>query len=294
MSSFDKMAVWPVGYFRAFSSWILRNRRDIVAHIDTLNAEIARIGFITVVYRVEDVNGEERPTEERLGFKVTRGSSLGKLIQAYIANGGNPYDISSFMHPDGMEVVEEDAQGRIKTNYRYPHGGVVAPLSADYGPNSVEGDSTGYEQDRGGWLDTDRYYPARQKGRTDRGTFDSDSIVRYMHGIRKWANQAIKTRLQDIEWRIIKLCDLREQLTQERDDVLVQAFGGAMEDVGTFDEDRFSKDLRVQSLIQDMYVLLYETDASGSVRAFRANNDVSFLKFTFDDKPSEWRMPLGV
>lgn len=294
MSSFDKLSVWPVGYFRAYSSWLLRNRRDVSARIATINAELERIGQVKVTYRSTQVEGQARKTEERIGITVTPNSSIGRLLQAYIANGGNPLDISSFMYPDSVDVLETNPDGSPSvTNEVYPHAGVVAPMSANPNEPIQGGDQTGYGPYQGGFLRSDHYYPARQGGRTSAGAFDSDTVVRTMHQIRHWANQEIKERLQDLEWRIVKLADLREQLIQERDEVLVQAFGGALTGPGSLDDVRFDPKLQVQNLIQDMYQLLYSTDASGMVTSFKPNANVPFMKFTFPDLPSELRDVLG-
>lgn len=293
MSSFDKLSVWPVGYFRAYSSWLLRNRRDIGSRIAIINAELERIGQLKVTYRSVTVNGQARKTEERVGITVTHGSSLGRLVQAYIAGGGNPLDISQFMHPDCVDVLDLDANGNTKTSEVYPHAGVFAPMSANPNEPTQSGEKTGYGAYQGGFIRTDRYFPARQSGRTSAGSYDADSIVRTMHQMRVWANQDIKERLQDLEWRIIKLSDLREQLTQERDEVLAQAFGGSLDAMGSIDTARIDPGLLMQNLVQEMYNLIYETDDSGKVTSFKANDKVPFLKFTFPDLPSENRDPLG-
>jgi len=293
MSSFDKLSVWPVGYFRAYSSWLLRNRRDVSARIATLNAELERIGQLKVTYLSTEVEGQPRKTEERVGISVTHNSSLGRLLQAYVANGGNPLDISSFMYPDCVEVLEAEDGEPTKTSEVYPHAGVYAPQSANPNEPTQSGEKTGYGPYQGGFIRSDRYFPARQGGRMSAGTFDSDSIVRTMHQIRSWANQEIKERLQDIEWRIVKLADLREQLTQERDEVLAQAFGGSLDCMGSIDTSRIDPGLLMQNLVQDLYNLIYETDATGKVTSLKANSNVGFLKFTFPDLPSELRDPLG-
>lgn len=296
MASFSKMAVFPVGYFRATSSWLLRNRRSVAARIRAINAELERIGFVTVTYRTEEKDGSIWATEDRTGFAVTKNSSLERLCRAYIANGGNPLDISPFLHPDGTEVISENPDGTANVKETYPYGGIIAPISANPNePLPKEGSTTGFESDRGGFIRSDGYDPGRQGGRKSRGDYDSDTIVRYLYQIRSWADQDIKERVQDIEARIIKLCDLQEQLLTERDEVLVQAFGGdnVLSGVGPLDEDRFPGELRVQALIQDMYVMLYRTDEDGAVGSFRGNDNIGFLKFTFDDKPSELRFPLG-
>jgi hypothetical protein len=295
------MGIWPVGYCRAITSWLLRNRKEVAARIDTITAEIARIGFVKVKYqtKTDPVTGAQEPTEVRIAVSVTPGSSLGMLMRAYIANGGNPLDISPFSHPDGTTVSVGPGDEAV-SSFAYPHGGVVAPLSAEPmenvevmvdGPDGNPVDS-GFGQDRGGWLNTDRYYPARQGGRADRGSWDSDSIVKAIHHTRQWANQEIKERLQDLEWRIIKLCDLREQLIRERDEILVQAFGGVLRGVKSFDQGRFNPDLLVQNVVNLLYYQIYETDGKGLVST-KASKKIGLLPFTFEDLPSELRDPMG-
>lgn len=303
MATFAKLAVWPVGYFRAFSSWLLRNRRDIGARLEAINAEIDRIGFVRVIYmREKDADNNEVATENRTGFQVSEGTTLARLVQAYIANGGNPLDISGFLMPDTTENVgidiNEDSQLDEKDEVRrehYPGGGIVAPVSANYDNPAHETDDTGYGTYRGGWLNTDRYYVKRQGGNIDRGGFDGDLVVLSMRKMRDWANQEIKERLQDIEWRIVKQMDLREQLTIERDKVLVQAFGGALDSLLAFDQDRMVPGQRVQVLVQDYYGKLFKTLPDGTVQSWEANDDtVPFLGFTFEDVVSEkHRHPLG-
>ena len=291
MSSFSKMSIWPVGYFRATSSWLLRNRKGLAARISVINAEINRIGFVRVSYYTRLENGEAKATEFRRGFAVTRDSSLGRLCQAYVANGGNPLDISPFLHPDSTTFKEIDADGNIKVSQDSPHGGVAAPRSAAYNePMPKEGVNSGYGADPGGWIEFDRDYTSRRGGQRSRANFDFSSVVKTMHQLRGWANQEIKERLQDIEWRIIKLADLREQLIKERDEVLVEAFGGVLTGIEGYDEDRFDNNLRVQNLAQTVTDLLFDT-TEGS---FKPRPEVAFQSFTFDNEPSEQgRDPMG-
>jgi hypothetical protein len=112
-----------------------------------------------------------------------------------------------------------------------------------------------------------------------------------MHAMRGWANQAIKECLQNIEWQIIKLCDLREQLIAERDEILVQAFGGALDGFDGFDENRFSRGLRLQSLTTDIQDLIFEKDPAET--SFKSSVQIGFLEWTFTPVPSEDREPLG-
>ena len=136
---------------------------------------------------------------------------------------------------------------------------------------------------------SDRYYAPRQGGRLDRGGTDFDTVTRTLHQIRSWANQDIKERLQDIEWRIIKQCDLREQLSKERNEILVQAFGGgSVEAIGPLDPNRFNQGLQVQVLIQTMNKILYETKEDGSVPSYgQPSATLDYLGFAFEDVVSE-------
>lgn len=284
MASFSKMSVFPVGYFRSISSWLLRNRRDVATRIKVINAEILRIGFVRVKYRqVPDGSGSFKLTEERVGLSVTPGSTLERLLQAYIAQGGNPLGISPFAYPDSTALVEFKKDGTPVYAEGYPNGGVVAPKSVKYN-SPVEESTNGFGPYQGGYLDTDRYYPNRIGGQP---VLRDLSTAQVIHQIRGWANQDIKERVQDIEWRIIKQVDLREQLCQERDHVLVQAFGGALHGLPAFDRDRFNVDLTVQNLIQDMYALLFETTDAGFVNSYSPNENVAFIPFTFEDSTSE-------
>jgi len=303
MSSFSKMARFTPGYYRAISSWLLRNRRDIPARVQVITAEILRIGFVRCLYEgVEDEDGNTIRSEKRAGIAVTEGSSIARLMQAYVALGGNPLDISPFMYPDTTSIVDVLPDGSVIISEEYPFGGVIAPNSVESENPVDDPNDTGYGSYQGGRSQSAMDYSARLGGRNDRGLYDSDAIVKNIHMTRRWANQAIKERLQDIEWRVIKLADLREQLVYERDEILVQAFGGAMDGLpDVFDEERFMKGHLVQNLIQDMYELLFKMGDDGSVAAFTANVDTGLSMFIVPPRDksittaqvSEIRDPMG-
>lgn len=297
--TFDKMSVWPRGYFRAFSSWLLKNRRDVSKKIAVIDAELRRIGEVTVKYRTYESGGSVLASEDRVGVSVTKGSSLGRLVQAYVAQGGNPLDISPFAYPSGTEVVSVDQEGLETIKEQYPHGGIVAPISVGNdaplpipfdpeNPDDENGD-TGWGGSPGGYLRTDAYFPARQGGRMHRGGTDFNIIIKTMNQVRGWANQDIKERLQNIEWNIIKLCDLREQLQKEKDEVLAQALGsGDFEDFGDLNPKRFNPGLQIQVLVQEMNEILFNTAEDGSIPSYgEPNETLNYLGFTFTDVPSE-------
>lgn len=299
MSSFSKMGTFPVGYFRATAEWLLRERRDVVARIGTLEAELVRIGEVRMTYRSLVHGAGIRASEQRRGFAVTKGSSLARLMQTYIALGGNPYNISSFLYPDTSAWVMGD-DGTMSRIEVFPGGGFIAPKSVSYTnasePLSEDGSvpprRTGYEVHEGGWIASHRYQPGRLGGRLDRGSWDYSTVNRLMHDVRKWANKEIKARLQNMEWQIIKLSDLAEQLTKERDEVLQEAFAGQLSGLELLDEDQIDPRRLCQSLIQDMYALLYETDG-GVPFGFRANVQTGFLGFTYPDVPEDEAGPMS-
>jgi hypothetical protein len=281
-----RMATWPVGYFRAYTGWFLRHRRTVGARVSTINAEINRIGFIKIHYRPMEGSEGGRKTEDRVGISVTEGSTLEHLLQAYIANGGNPLGISSMMYPQSS-TVEVDAEGEATITEEYPDSGVVFAMSADPNDPLPSDTDTGYGAYPGGMIHTHRYFPARQGGRISHGAFDHDALVKTMHQIRSWANQDLREMLSDLESRIIKQCDLREQLIQERDEVLVQAFGGVLDGVADIDNERFDTNLMVQNLIQDVSEMIYEKSDDG-VTLIPKHRTEAFLLFTFPAVPADF------
>lgn len=294
MPTLSKMAVWPVGYFRRACSWLLKNRREVGGRVDHIIAELRRIGFVRVVYEEEQLNdGSITVNENPVGFSITEGTSLERLLRAYIAGGGNPMDVSMFLQPDSTGAIEVTAEEDTILRETQPQGGVAAPQSVDY--NSPVGaigpdgsiDDTGYGDYRGGYVKLHGYYPARQRGRIDRGAFDSDLTVRTVDVIRSWANQTIKTRLQDIEWRILKLADLREQLNQEFR-TLLEGFGESLAALGNLDNPEvFMNSLRISVLMAEVWDLIYES-TPGATRSFQAKKDtVGLLEWTFEDLPPE-------
>lgn len=290
MTSFSRVSTFSAAYFRAYTSWLLRNRRDVNARVSVINARLKKIGEVTVFYeRVEQGDGGIRANEKRIGFSVTPNTTLEALVRAYIARGGNPLDISSFMHPDRTEILENGARAEM-----YPQGGVAAPKSVDYNNPVDEPDDTGYGSYRGGYISLEGYHPARLGGRLNRGGREDDVVVNMMTYTSRWAQKEIKA-LQMLEWKIIKQCDLREQLIQERDDILAQAFGGTLASLDSeFSDERFVRSHLVQNLIQDMYETVYNVFQDGEVVNYSPRGDVALLEFVLEDVDSEaFRDPLG-
>lgn len=266
MALFAQTTSWSVGYFQNLARFVLRQRRSIAPRLAYMNAEIRRIGEVTVIYGTDS---EGQPTEERVGFVVTPGSSLEKLVRAYIAQGGNPYDISPFLMPD---TTTEGVS-------RYPGGGVAAPNSVDINDRSTS-TNTGMGLYGGGYVSLESYQPGRMGGKLNQGEWDHATIHHTIFGIRRPFEKEI-LHLQRLGERVIKLCDLREQLLQERDDDLVAAFGGTLEALDSFDVDRFVASQRVASLLDGVFRTLFDTYESGAPVNIHGKGDLGLQGFTF-------------
>ncbi len=244
-----------------------------------LDAEIQRIGTITVLYRrtsqeiqtesgaVKDI---EEVTEEREAFFVSQGSSLEKLIQAYIAQGGNPMAISLFLQPDETQFTSEEnpnedskdnpnemftAQGPESTPADQPSRGVVAPLSGDYGVGGrYIGGMSSLQSDV--FRVVGRYFSQGQAG--------AKISVRMNHA-KEWVQQEIAA-LTKLETRIIKLMDLREQLITERNTIIFQAVGGSVPDYPIPPStERFARNLHLTAIVSDLDRVFYKTSPDGEI-----------------------------
>lgn len=249
------------GSWRALRTFVLRERRDVARRIAVIDSELTKIGRIFVEYKREEEEGTGKinVTEERVSFWVSPGSSLERLIQAYVANGGNPFDISHFFIPDEAAVTVDEDTGEFTRNEVYPYGGLAWPYTSETGEPS---DTFGPYQ--GGWLPILKYPPLRIGNRKDTGT-DEEVFVNYIDALRKPFSQEIREKIHNIEARILKLCDLSEQLKNERDVILVQAFGGLLDVSFEFDSDRYTNSLRVPKIVDAIDDLFYQRDDNGVI-----------------------------
>jgi hypothetical protein len=293
--SFGAMARFRVGYWRGVRSYLLRERQDVSKRIRVIDAEMARIGKIEIQYESasDPESGRVDRTENRMSINATRGSSLEKLLKAYIAQGGNPLDISQFFYPEESEIVGTEADDTPIYNHRYPYGGVAAPVSRDNDTtNEMDGTpedmpSSGFGENPGGYLNLVRYAPRRIGGRKDLNE-EHAVIARIFELVRSWCNQEIKEKLQRLEYKILKLCDAHEQLENEKSIVLQQAFGGVLEGLDSLDSERFSRSLRVQNLMADIDEGLFQTTISGEPILTAADETkVSAVEWAYTDDETE-------
>jgi hypothetical protein len=259
--SFGYTSFFRAGAWREFRRFILNQRRDVMSRLTAINAEIDRIGYVRVLY-AQNASNPNVTTERRIGLDVTPNTSIEQLLRAYIAAGGNPFDISMFLTPDSIEVLDEevdaDEEGvvnRSSVRETQPYGGIAASLSTD---------PTNPGLYVGGWLPLWRY-PPRRFGNSVSYTAQAADMTRTIHATRGWVTQEIRTLRNDIEARILKLMDLREQLTLERDELLPQAVGGSVPMLQWQDNGEFASTHNVAPIVDGIDSVFYpETLADGS------------------------------
>jgi len=142
-------------------------------------------------------------------------------------------------------------------------------------PNEPENSWGSYP---GGYIPLRKYLPGRIGGRKDIDA-DAEAVVNFITALRKPVLQEIRRKRNDIEACIIKLCDLREQLTQEQSAILVQAFGGLSDSSIGFDEARFAHVLRVPRITQLLDEIFFSVDSDGVVD-FETTNTTEIAKYS--------------
>ena len=246
---FGWLGTFRNGQWNSYRSFVLRERADVSARLSVIQAELERIGSVYVSYRMS-TDGSGTCTEERTGFAVSENSSLEKLIRAYTVAGGNPFDISLFLVPDSVILVDDDDPSTaVQTQ---PYGGVVAPKTGDPAINA-----TFYE---GGYLHITKYAPARTDGKNIHDSNAAASIIRS----RMWVNQVIDERIHSLESRIIKLCDLREQLLQERE-LIESTLWGTVDGIAVPDAEVYDINQSLSVIVAAIDAIFYITDADGYV-----------------------------
>lgn len=218
--SFNWLGIFRVGSYRAFRTFSMHELRSAKARIDTIDRELSRIGCCTITYHVnsEALAVGQRMTERRKNFSVTPNTSLEKLVQAYVAMGGNPFDISMFLSPRDGVRWEVDADGNNIMNEQQPHGGTAYPMD-----RAEENYRDGGLPDMGGHIPLLK----NPRGRLakDDPWADSEGTATNVRVAREWLNQPLREKRNNLEWQIIKLMDLREQLIREKDLIRLAAGG---------------------------------------------------------------------
>ena len=261
--SFGWNCMFRKGSWIEFRSFVLKQRQNVPSRLIYIREELNKIGEVKVKYERIGEGAEQKITEKRVGLEVNANSSLGKLIQAYIAQGGNPFDISMFLKPDSYEWVESEtevAPSNPKTmeiskegesgpknlyrQYTQPYGGVLSPRSHSAEESEIV--------DTSGWLPIWKYTPRRLGGRNQNIYPRADEIGGVISHARKWVTQEIAHLRNNIEARIIKLCDLREQLLLEQDDILFNALSGTVAGLGKYDPKIQLDELHLSNIVTNI------------------------------------------
>jgi len=247
--SFGWNVMFRTGSWLEFRRFALTQRKNMTSRLRAIDLEMARIGSIKVVFAPSTEIG--KVTEKRVGLEIQAGTSLGKLLRAYVARGGNYYDISMFLTPDSYEYDENGVYSETQ-----PFGGVIFPEAKD-----MEEDTAGLAGALIFWKEPKR------KQETQSSIWDSEStdeIGGKVLASREWISQEIKELRNDLEARILKLCDLREQLMKERSEIIVRAVGGSVPSLEYNPEHDFVE----HNLSQIVSVLdrdFFEIDSEGKV-----------------------------
>lgn len=248
--SFGWNMMFRKGSWEEFRRFALLQRQNVPDRVLQINRELSKIGSIRVGYARSIPEDKNSPlTERRVSLDVQTGSSLCKLLQAYIARGGNPFDISMFLIPDSYTVLEEG----LAENQ--PYHGVIAPLSKN-------DDDMFRGLDTSGWLPLWRY-PYRKLGKkVSYWGLYGHTVGSKIESSKTWLTQEIKELRNDLEARIIKLCDLREQLLIERDEILIGAVGDAVPML-PYDTQDFSLENHLFSVITFIDRVFYQNGENG-------------------------------
>jgi hypothetical protein len=258
--SFGWNCMFRKGSWLEFRRFVLLQRQNVSTRIEYINKELERIGSVRVLFETVGEGEDRRVTEKRVGLEVDASSSLGKLIKAYVAQGGNPFDISMFLQPDSYDWVEREGGEAASEDialvngdgqpfnfykqYNQPYGGVLAPRTA--GPSESE------QIDTAGWLPIWKYEPRKLGSRNQSIYPRADEIGGVIYHARKWVTQEIAHLRNNIEAKIIKLCDLREQLMLERDDILFNALSGTVAGLQPFNPNNQLEELHLSHIVTNI------------------------------------------
>lgn len=242
MSSFSWTGSFREGQWRAYRKFVLNERRDAPKREVAILDELVRIGDVQIKY-AKDAN--RKTTERRLSIVLDEGSSLQKLMSAYVCLGGNPFDISMFLSPDKALAFE----GSESTQ---PSDGVSTAIEMSYsiggGPTSADATLL-------------KYQPSRQGG----PVINPDAMVgALVEHSRKWVHKEIRFKRNAIEHRIIKLCDLHEQLVQELDDICWATRGYGLNSK-VYSTSRYDDDLTVAKIVYTIDSIFRVPSEDGTV-----------------------------
>ena len=259
--SFGWTLMFREGQWLELRSFLLKQRANVDDRLKYIQSELDKIGEITVVYEREDSTDLNTPmTEKRKSIIVEDNTSLSKLLKAYIARGGNPFDISMFLIPDRkiIKEVEEGEEGEPAEYESQPYDGLVFPKSDDKFFAVVS---------EAGLLPIwkDPYRKLGLKKNIWDEKKEPDEVLIRNRNARSWVSKEIKELRNNMEAKIIKLCDLKEQLNLEKKEILVRCVGDFSS--ATMDKDylKFKRDRHLSVIIDYFDSQFFQRDEDGNI-----------------------------
>ena len=231
------MDAFREGQWRALRAFILRERRSVGQREASIQSELVRIGKIRVLYGMDETTGDR--TEQRIGLVIEgdENTSLAKLLQAYVAVGGNPFDISLFLYPNDEEC---------------PGLGFAYPTGLQYSLQSTETDLDSNIQ---------KYKPSAVGGAR---ALNSEKIAKNMDMARRFVTQEMYEKRIRLEERIIKLSDLAEQLQNEMTHMVNATLGEGM--TSSWSSNRFQESHSVPAMVYLFDSTFRVPEEDGTVR----------------------------
>jgi hypothetical protein len=261
--SFNWTMLFREGSWLEFRDYALNQRKNVQARFDTIQYELRRIGSVSITYaRSNPDELSSKMTERRLGVTIKTGTTLAKLMRAYVARGGNFFDISMFLEPDSYTIIDENSEPILGLDPEFrgffetqPYKGVLSPASGDVISDKI--DLTGVLDY---WKD-----PVRKLGgketiwEADSTKFTGDRVI----AARSWITQEIREHKHELEARILKLCDLREQLLLERREIILSAIAGTTAST-VYDKDSFLEGYHLSNIVYVFDTEFYELKEDGT------------------------------
>ena len=215
-----------------------------------------------------------------------------KLLVAYIAQGGNPFDISMFLTPDSYRVTNTEGNRDVLNTLRVVSLLALHNLTAEsYIPNlkkkmSLKG------QDQRGWLPLWKFPPRKLGGNETNIYPQADEIGGQIAEARRWVRQEITQLRNDLEARIIKICDLREQLIIEKETKkLYNALVGSVAALEDFDPEEVLEENHLSYIVTNIDLNFFEKQKDSETRTADLSKPLplknAFITLPmFDDEPS--------
>lgn len=259
MPSFSSIDTMRFTQWRVLRQFVLEERRDAGARESMILAEQRRIGKARILYGRDEETGEVNQVREGIVVDGVADCAIAKLIQAYIALGGNPFDISLFLYSNDNEC---------------PGNGFAYPKGMTYSMQGQERDSDS---------NIEKYKPSRIGGTRET---QSEIIAANMTLLRRWTTQEMYYKRIRLEERIIKLSDLYEQLEQERTMLVGAVQGQGMRAIYT--TDQFQDSHTVPVLVYTIDSIWNQPDDDGRVPTSNpAGETLGQFPMLMDDGPGD-------